>query len=224
MNGRTKKLLTILAVMLAIAITGVGAFFMQQQTNSRHALAKPIKVACVGDSITQGFGYPQTLQRLLGNDFNVSNFGLGGTTVTLESPTPYMYEPVFDAAIAKQPDIVIIMLGTNDAHPGLQIYNGTFVNDYIALVNQFQNLTSKPEIWLVKPPPVFNDGTGLSTQYFREKIISGIEETAMQCDLPIIDVYSALLNHPEYFAYDGVHPDPRAANVIANEVYKAISR
>jgi peptidoglycan/LPS O-acetylase OafA/YrhL len=46
-------------------------------------------------------------------------------------------------------------------------------------------------------------------------------ESAREANLPIIDVYSALASYPNYFP-DGVHANSAAAELIANEVYKAI--
>ena len=45
------------------------------------------KVACVGDSITAGYlsscgmDYPHQLQQLLGEDYKVTNYGVGGQTM-----------------------------------------------------------------------------------------------------------------------------------------------
>jgi lysophospholipase L1-like esterase len=196
---------------------------MQTQTTISQMQPKTIKVACVGDSITANFGYPETLQDLLGKKYLVGNFGLGGTTVTLDGDTPYMYEPVFREAKESQPDIIIIMLGTNDAHPALYKYNGNFVNDYITLVQSFKNLNSKPQIWIVKSPPIVNNGTGLSSEFFSQNILPKIEEVAQRTGLPLIDAYTPLLGKPEYFI-DGVHPTYEGAMMIANEAYKAISQ
>ena len=196
---------------------------MQTQASNVQIQPRVIKVACVGDSITANFGYPETLQELLGQDYLVGNFGLGGTTVNLDGETPYMYEPIFREAKESQPNIVIIMLGTNDAHPGLHKYNGSFVDDYVTLVNAFQNLNSKPQIWIVKSPPIVNNGTGLSSEFLSQTILSKIEEVAQKTGLPLIDAYTPLLDKPEYFI-DGVHPTFEGAMLIADEVYKAISQ
>jgi lysophospholipase L1-like esterase len=194
---------------------------MQTQTTNSQLQPRVIKVACVGDSITANFGYPETLQELLGKNYLVGNYGLGGTTVNLDGETPYMYERIFREAKESQPDIVIIMLGTNDAHPDLHKYNGSFVNDYITLVNAFQNLNSKPQIWIVKSPPIVNNGTGLSSEFLSQNILPKIEEVAQRTRLPLIDAYTPLLDKPEYFI-DGVHPTYEGAMLIADEVYKTI--
>jgi lysophospholipase L1-like esterase len=84
-----------------------------------------IKVACVGDSITHGAGveereknnYPKQLGELLGNRFEVRNFGRSGATLSRVGDLPYASTDEFKAAIAWQPDMVIIKLGTNDTKP-----------------------------------------------------------------------------------------------------------
>ena len=83
----------------------------------------PIKVACVGDSITQGAGaakgksYPTQLQEMLGDEWKVMNYGLGGRTLMDRGNRPYMKEKAYQEALASAPDVVIIMLGTNDTKP-----------------------------------------------------------------------------------------------------------
>jgi len=115
------------------------------------------------------------------------------------------------------------MLGTNDAHPDLHNYNGSFVNDYITLVTAFQNLNSKPQIWIVKSPPIVNNGTGISSELLSHNILPKIEEVAQKTELPLIDAYTPLLSKPEFFV-DGVHPTFEGAMLIADEVYKAITQ
>jgi acyl-CoA thioesterase I len=224
MNAKTRRSINLLLIVIVAASTIAAVFvYMQTQTTNSQIQRQIIKVACVGDSITANFGYPETLQKLLGKNYLVGNYGLGGTTVTLDGETPYMYESSFAEATESQPDIVIIMLGTNDAHPSLHKYNGSFVNDYITLVNAFRNLNSKPQIWIVKSPPIFNNGTGLSTEFLSQTILPKIEEVAQRTGLPLVDAYTPLLDKPEYFG-DGVHPTFEGAILIANEVYKAISK
>jgi len=190
-----------------------------------------IRVACVGDSLTQSTEYPYNLMKKLGDDYVIRNFGAGSTTVALGSETPYMDSIMFPDAIDFKPDIVIIMLGTNDAQPSLFQFNNTFVKDYMTLIQAFQKLPSNPEIWLVLPPPIFSDQSGcISPEYFEQIIIPGIKQVANEAKLPVIDVYSLLIDHPEYFP-DGVHPDKTtgswgkepAAQIIATAIHKAIT-
>jgi lysophospholipase L1-like esterase len=214
-----KKNLRLLAIGLVIllVVSGITAFFILALSSDA------IRVACVGDSLTQSTEYPYDLWMLLGTaNYTVRNFGAGSTTVSLGSETPYMNTSVFQSALDFQPNIVIIMLGTNDAQPSLRLYNTSFVGDYVKLVAAFQGLSSKPKIWIVLPPPIFSNQSGkISLEYFKFIVIPCIEQAANETNLPIIDVYSALASYSNYFP-DGVHPNSAGAELIANEIYKAI--
>jgi lysophospholipase L1-like esterase len=214
---KRKTWLLTAAAVIVVALIG-GALLISASQNQA-----PIRVACVGDSLTEGSLYPEDLWMLLGEGYEVENFGYHGTTVTLDSPTPYMHEAVFQQALQYNPDIVIIMLGTNDALPALEQYNAYFVEDYLTLVAQFKALQSKPQIYLVLPPPILNNGTGLSTEFFDQHIIPDIKEVAEKAQLPTINVYEALKSHPEAFPYDGVHPTDQGAQLIAEAIYKALT-
>ncbi|MGD0203471.1 MAG: GDSL-type esterase/lipase family protein [Candidatus Bathyarchaeia archaeon] len=219
MNKKKLRLLAIGLVILLVS-SGIATFFILAVGN-KNPSADKIRVACVGDSITEGTEYPADLSMLLGANYTVGNFGVGGTTVSLNSQSPYMNTSAFQNATEFQPNIVIIMLGTNDAHPVLEQYNGSFVDDYVKLVAAFQALVSKPKIWIVLPPPVFNNESGISPQYFRLTVIPGIEQAANETHLPVINVYSVLANYSDCFP-DGVHPNSEGSKLIANEIYKAI--
>jgi len=214
MNKKAK----LLAIGVAILIATVAGASLAQMVQKQRS---PIRVACVGDSITEGSDYPSELWMLLGSNYTVGNFGHGGTTVSLDAPTPYMQQAAFQEAKEFQPDIVIIMLGTNDALSALQIYNAFFVDDYLRIVSEFRALQSKPQIWIVLPPPIFNDGTGLSTDFFRQNIIPKIQEAANQTNLPTINVYAALSSRSDCFP-DGVHPNTEGSKLIAQEVFKGL--
>ncbi|HWZ87601.1 MAG TPA: GDSL-type esterase/lipase family protein [Polyangiaceae bacterium] len=93
----------------------------------------PTHLACVGDSITEGFGasspamyYPAQLQGLLGNSVQVKNFGHSGTTMLGPGygDSPYVQTYEYTAATdfvsnagANAVVSVIIMLGANDSKP-----------------------------------------------------------------------------------------------------------
>jgi len=139
----------------------------------------PIRVACIGDSLTQLTEYPYDLMNKLGDNYALRNFGVSSTTITLVSTTSYMNTTAFQNALRFNPGIVIIMLGTNDAHYTLFQYNSAFVGDYITLIQAFQKLPSNPRIWLVLPPPVFSNPTWyISPEYFEQTILPGIKQVA----------------------------------------------
>jgi sialate O-acetylesterase len=182
----------------------------------------PIRVTNVGDSITERSSYASDLQTLLGANYSVSNFGVSGSTVTLNSYLPYMQQPQFQRAENYQPNIVVIMLGTNDAHSYLEKYNETFEQDYTKLTHAFQELDNKPQIFIVESPPVFNNSLDLDPTFFSSDIIPHIQNVANTQNIPTVDVYDAFGNHSDY-TQDGIHPTDEGATLIASEVYNAIN-
>jgi acyl-CoA thioesterase I len=218
MNRKKLMLLTVGFVVLLVS-SGLAAYFLANQ----FPLSEPIRVACVGDSLTQSTEYPYDLWNLLGNQsYSLRNFGAGSTTVSLQSETPYMNTTVFRDALNFQPNIVIIMLGTNDAQPSLHQFNASFVGDYMKLVMAFQGLSSKPEVWVVLPPPIIsNQSVKMDSAYFEDTIIPGIMQAANKTDVPVIDVYSTFAEHPDYYL-DGVHVNSKGAKLIADTIYSAV--
>ena len=77
---------------------------------------KKIKVACVGNSITYGYtlpdretnAYPAKLQKMLGDDYVVGNFGKSGATLLNKGHRPYMQQEEYHKAIDFAGDIVVI--------------------------------------------------------------------------------------------------------------------
>lgn len=192
--------------------------------NSNHTQAHTeskakIRVACIGDSITELSGYPDYAKQALGDNYVVGNFGACGTTVSLDSENPFIQSLAYKLAKDFQPDIAIVMLGTNDASPNFNDYQGRFVADYLALLNALKSLASKPRIWIVRPTHVFGENW-LSSQVFSMMVIPAVDEVAKQANLPLIDVYSAT-NNPNLF-YDGVHPNDAGAKIIADVICRAI--
>jgi lysophospholipase L1-like esterase len=112
------------------------------QTQKNQKQPPQTRVACVGDSITEAPEYPKELQKLLGAKYAVSNFGVCGTTVSIDSYTAFIEQSAFEAAKAFKPNIVVVMLGTNDALSGIQEGDGKFVDDYLMLIDEFKMLKS----------------------------------------------------------------------------------
>jgi lysophospholipase L1-like esterase len=132
-----------------------------------------------------------------------------------------MNQPDFQSAKNFLPNIVVIMLGTNDAYPSRQLYLNNFISDYEKLVHSFQALSTNPKIFLVLPPPIFNADLGPNNTFLLNDVIPKIKQAATDLGLPTVDAYSPLVNHPDYFL-DGVHPNDDGAKIIAAQIYTAI--
>lgn len=196
----------------------LGVYLTEQTTLNK------IRVACLGDSITAATefsDYPTILQSMLGSNYTVGNFGVVAATVLSDTDKPYISQTAFQDARQFQPNIVIVMLGTNDAHDTNYPSIDKFKADYEKIIDETLAFTSNPRIFLVKPPPIFANEFGHDNTNLVEGVIPRIEQIAHERGLPTIDVYNALVNHPEYFA-DGLHPNQDGARILASEIYKAI--
>lgn len=150
----------LLAVMLLISTTlPVAAESMGEER---------IRVACIGDSITQGVGsshlreksYPAHLQQFLGTKrYLVGNFGSSARTAIKDAGNdvyvPFWKDKYFAQSKEFAPDVVIIMLGTND------VMCATWdVNSYYwgirGLIEEYQALSSDPEIYVCTPMAAFD--------------------------------------------------------------------
>ncbi len=189
------------------------------------AIDHPIRVACVGDSITEGVGtanpkeqsYPAQLKALLGDKWEVRNFGVGGRTM-LRKADPYDYRGALEFA----PDVVIIALGTNDSKtPIWGAHQGEFVDDYVAMVKAFQALPNHPQIWACLPPPAFPGNWGITEGVIRDGVIPGIQKVAQITGIKVIDFHAPLLGSSALFP-DTVHPNEAGAKRLAELVAAAL--
>lgn len=218
MSPKQKIVLAIVLILL-VALSLIVVF--SEQFASMGADDPLSRVACLGDSITEMSGYPEQLQQLLGNGSVVGNFGVSGSTVSLNGDQPYYYEPAYHRVRSFAPTTIIIMLGTNDAHNKTYEQINNFVSDYEHIITHLQGLGAKPKIYLALPPPVFENTLGVNWDDYKDGVVLRIREVAQEMNLTLIDVYTPLLDHSADFP-DGVHPSSNAASIIANTVYDAI--
>jgi len=188
-----------------------------------------LRVACVGDSITEGTGlsnptadsYPSQLSEVLGEGWDVQNFGKKSATLIKGGSLPYWNTDQFIPSHDYNPDIVVIMLGTNDAKPGNWANNSQFISDYTDLIESYKNLPSEPTVYICYPPPVYGVVAGITDARIKNEVIPKIAEVASLNGVAVIDIYSALSNKKELFP-DLVHPNQEGARQIAQTVYQTI--
>lgn len=186
-------------------------------------------VACVGDSITQGVGtergqaWPAQAQKTLGEKWQVQNFGLSGTTLMNSGNKPYQKSKQFKAALSSNPDIVVIMLGTNDTKPANWRNSAKdYEIDYRDLISDFEKLPSKPQIYLCLPPYIAKKGRwGINNEDTLAQIPI-IKKIAKDLKLEVIDVYAALEGQDDLIP-DTVHPNTGGAALIAKAVAASLT-
>jgi lysophospholipase L1-like esterase len=191
----------------------------------------PVRVACVGDSITFGAtiqnrnedSYPAQLGRLLGEGWEVGNFGDSGSTLLKQGNRSYWKQDDYEKALAFNPDAVIVMLGTNDTKPrNWDAHSGEFIDDYKALIAGFQALPSKPRIWICKPVPSFPGNWDIADKVLVEEINPKIEQIADETGVGLIDMHAAHAGDADLYP-DKVHPNAEGAGKLAATIHETLT-
>lgn len=189
-----------------------------------------IKIACVGNSITYGAGvanreknsYPKQLQNMLGDRYELMNFGVSGTTLLKKGNSPYWNTDAYKKALQSQPDIVFIKLGTNDSKGFNRPFYGEFESDYTALIQSFRQLETHPRIILLLPIPSFlEDSTSIYDPIIKEQIIPRIQKVAFETGCEVINLYSLFIDKADLVP-DKIHPTSLGATLIAKRLYEVV--
>lgn len=241
MTKGKKAAVIVAAVVIVLCLsTTVLGVYMYQNGNFRqiHPYTEPkdgqIKVACVGDSITYGAGikgwkenaYPVVLGKLLGDKYCVNNFGYIGRTVQTDADKPFTKEKLYQKSLDYKPDIVILMLGSNDSKPynwhGLDAFKAA----YGEIIDSYVDLESKPIVYIVTPPPAFpykGDKVwyDLDAGLISGDIVLAAKQLAEEKGLTLIDM-NAVFDGRDDLLSDGAHPTAQGAKLFAETVYEAI--
>lgn len=193
----------------------------------------PVRVACVGNSITYGAGienrerdaYPAQLQRMLGEGYVVGNFGKSGATLLNKGHRPYIEQKEFQRALTFAGDVVVIHLGINDTDPrDWPNYRDYFVRDYLALIDSFRVANPKARILVARMTPITNRHSRFEsgTRDWHEQIQQAIERVAELAGAQLIDFHTPLYPYP-FMLPDAVHPTAEGAGILAQTVCSAIT-
>jgi acyl-CoA thioesterase I len=189
-----------------------------------------VELACVGDSITEGVGtsrhratsWPAVLGKMLGEKWKVGNYGSSGRTLLNHGDFPYQTKGALKAALKFEPDVVIIMLGTNDTKAQNWKFKEEFIGDYQDLIGKFSKLESHPRIFVCTPPTVFGDGAyGINEAGILAEIPM-VEQVAKEAGAGVIDIHAVTADHSDAFP-DHVHPNDAGAEIIARGVFKGLT-
>lgn len=191
-----------------------------------------IRVACIGNSITDGagikfserYGYPALLKEMLGDEYEVKNFGVSGHTLLNKGDLPYMKHPAYSACKDYNPHIVVIKLGTNDSKPHNWAHKDEFAKDLQQMIDELQSLAAKPKIYLSYPIPVFKDNWGITDSVIVNEIRPIINKVAKKNKLEIIDFYTPMYGKKGVMFSDGIHPNQKGARIMAETVKAAIMK
>ena len=194
------------------------------------AQSNPIKIACVGNSITYGSqilnkardSYPAVLGQLLGDGYDVKNFGFSARTLLMQGDRPYMKEQMYQDVLNYNPQIVVIKLGTNDTKPHNWKHKKFFTRDLRKMVTDLNKLSSAPKIYLCYPAKAYHKAWGyINDSIITHEVIPMIDQVAKQMHVEVIDLHSVTSNMSEQFP-DKVHPNAAGAVVLAKTVCSSI--
>jgi len=229
-------------------LSTLGKWLKARQTPKTDA----IRVACVGNSITDGHGidmapsqgYPAQLQRMLGKDYWVKNFGVSGRTLLNKGDQPYMSELAWADAQAFKPDVVVIKLGTNDSKPQNWQHSAEFRQDLEQMILTLRPdlaqpakaskkgkkakkaqvvAPQKPRILLCTPIPALKSSWGINENVIANEIIPIQQEVAQKYGLQIVDLHTLFTGNGAGMLDDGIHPDGKGARRLAELVAAAIT-
>lgn len=181
-----------------------------------------LRVACIGNSITDGmgidmsevYGYPAVLQRLLGKNYNVKNFGVSARTLMNKGDLPYMKEQAWADAQAFLPNIVVIKLGTNDSKDYNWIHGADYGADLQKMVDTLRALPSKPQIYVCSPIPAARIW-GISDSVIVNGEIPAIKRVVKKNKLAYIDLHTEFKPTEGLMQRDGIHPTDKGAAQLA---------
>ena len=221
--------------MVILLAAGVLVFFVLFNAGFFGGEDDRVKVSCVGDSLTYGSGvlktreldsYPAKLQSKLGTSHVVSNFGLRNATAASSGDLPYINSEEYKESLESNPDVVILMLGTNDT----KTYNwnaADYEEGLKTIVESYQKLESKPTVYLMRSPYCYAKNGGEIAEYeIQPGIVAGqlgdiISAVAAETGVEVIDLYTPTYGKDDLYT-DGIHFNADGYKLIADKVYDVV--
>lgn len=202
---------------------------------------KALRIAFIGDSITEGTGstnkltdsYPAQLQKLLGGNYVVGNFGKAGSyvlepdsqyNIKTDKNLSYRRTAQYTQSLSFDADVVILILGINDIRSmSCDAAAAELKAGLISLAKEYQALESVQRVYIGLSVCVSNCNT--IYQYCDGPLQKIQREVADECSLEVIDLYSMTrdyLNVALHYTKDITHPNTTQYGELARAMYAAL--
>ncbi len=207
----------------------------------KNADGSPVRIACIGDSITYGTmisnvaenSYPAKLGKLLGEGYDVQNFGRPSSYL-LSEDSPYNVRagknlcytdlPQYTSSIDFAPNVVIIMLGTNDMMSMVDQASCNAVKDaLVSLVRSYQALSSVKRVYVMTS--IFSQ---IEYTYYLTSdggLQSVQKKAAEESGAEFADIYSLTKGYFDVMLHkvDRLHPNNASSNAIPRAVHSILT-
>lgn len=192
-----------------------------------------VRVACVGNSVTAGYllpepksqSYPSVLQRLLGEGYEVGNFGHSGATLLEKGHRPYVKTEEYQRAKEFDADIIIIHLGLNDTDPrNWANYSSEFLPDYLRLIDSLTHGDSRKRVLIAQMSPITagHPRFDSSTRDWYREVNAEIARVAQLSGRELINYSTPLEDYPHLLP-DYLHPNVEGAERLARYAYSCLT-
>ena len=144
------------------------------------------------------------------------------TTLLKNGDFPYWRQAQYEQSLEWNPDIVVIMLGTNDSKTFNWVHADAFVPDFTEFVRSYQEIDSQPRVLLATPTPLFGDDLApFDSKVMSQQIAPAIREVSRQLECEVVEFHDRMLALKALFP-DGVHPDAPGTSVMAAILFDAM--
>lgn len=204
------------------------------ETTDLSGECKLLRIACIGDSITEGsiggfvnppLAYPASLQRIYWKDYLVYNYGLGGTTMSSDSQKPYQSSEQYADCLGSglTYDIILVMLGTNDSKVWGESYTAAQEAEYMASCKTLfaalhERSPKAPFLFMNCPKSYVTTGYGNPYMHDIQKRAAELMNTeGYETYLFNMYRFSSEEMEREHFR-DGLHPSYEGYRIMAREI------
>jgi len=216
------KLLHLFAALALVGSLGAARAADDSKPFDTFGFRQPIRLACIGDSITQGGTYVSVIGPALGKQWAVTNLGVSGATLLKNGDKAYNRLGQYAQAMQLKPDVATILLGTNDSKPQNWSKKAEFEADYKSMIDDLRKANSKVVIYCCLPPPAGPNKFGINGGIIKDEIGPLVRKIAKDANCHVIDLHAALDGKPGVLK-DNVHPNGNGHQLLAAAIYQALT-